>query len=314
MKEWSLKGLDGKSSLGFLAAIGTLRIASLAWPDFRCCMNWKKAGGSWYPELFIETEEDIDISSGLANQLAKMRDHDAFTFTDDLSISPDQFAQKTLKAVQNINAKDRRFVDFLAAFGMGILGQEKKKKMSCTAFRLLGVAQTSFMGSIRIICRDTTIEHVLKAMNNTWHYSDPASEGHTMRWDPRDDVRRALRWNKPSGDPARKRQGSEWGANRLAIEGLPLLPTMPVGDRLETTGFTRYKKIKGVKYNSVYWSWPIWEGKADIDIVRSMLALSELQDEHPDRVKLSKRGICEIYRCQRIAQGKYMNFTPAVPV
>ena len=32
MSELTLKGLDGANPLGFLAAIGTLRIATVVWP------------------------------------------------------------------------------------------------------------------------------------------------------------------------------------------------------------------------------------------------------------------------------------------
>ncbi|MHB9099507.1 MAG: type I-G CRISPR-associated protein, Cas3-extension family [Syntrophales bacterium] len=308
MNNWLLNGLDGGNPLAFLAALGTLRTATLAWKAHRCCLRWRNSGGGWRPELSIEAEENIDFITGLSIELAHMQDNDndAFAFADDLSITSSQFAQKALQAAQNASHADRRFVDFLAAFGVGVQGQEKEKMLR-TAFKLLGVAQTSFLGSIRAFVRDTKGEHISKALTEPWRYDDPVSKGHTMRWDPRDDIRRALRWSEPSGDPAREKQGSVWGANRLAIEGLPLLPTAPVGSRLETTGFI-WRKGEGM-----FWSWPIWEGKLTVDVVRSLLALDELRKERPDRLLLMKMGISEVYRCQRISQGKYTNFSPALP-
>lgn len=306
MNSWLLKGLDGGNPLGFLAALGTLRTATLAWPDYQCHMTWRQAEGGWRPELFVEAEQKLDLIAGLGARLAQMRDHEAFTFADDLSITSDQLAKVAQEACKNASTAERRFVDFLGAFGIGVPGEDKK--MSSTAFQLLGGGQTSFLGSIRAFTEHTEERHLSKALLDSWRYDDPLSKGHTMRWDFRDDVRRALRWNEPSGDPAREKQGSEWGANRLAIEGLPLLPTSPVGGRLETTGFI-LRKGEGA-----FWTWPIWKAKASVDVVRSLLALSELRDERPDRRKLSAIRIQEVYRCQRITQGKYKNFTPAAPV
>lgn len=121
---------------------------------------------------------------------------------------------------------------------------------------------------------------------------------------PQDDRRYALRWHEPSGDPIRTVRG----ANRLAIEALPVFPTAPVGQELNTTGFTQ-RRGKGV-----FLTWPIWKPMIELDIVRSLLAHSELQSERPNRKKLSKMGIAEIYRSQRITQGKFRNFTQSYPV
>lgn len=305
MNSWLLKGLDGGNPLAFLAALGTLRTAALAWPDYRCCMAWKETEGGWRPELSVGTEDELDLIADLTVTLACMRNHKAFTFADDLSITFDQFAAVAKEACDNATPAERRFADFMAAFGSAVPG--KGEKMSSTAFKLLGGGQTSFLGSIRTFVNDTEAEHLSKALLEPWRYDDPTSNGHTMRWDFRDDVRRALRWNEPSGDPARDKQGSVWGANRLAIEGLPLLPTAPLLTQLETTGFVLRK-------GDALWTWPMWDPEASMDIVRSLLALRELREEQPNRHKLAALGIREVYRCQRIPQGKYKNFTPAVPV
>jgi len=47
--------------------------------------------------------------------------------------------------------------------------------------------------------------------------------------------------------------------------------------------------------------------------LRSLMTLPELQNDEPDRHALAAMGIAEIYRCQRITQGKCRNFTPAHP-
>ena len=108
--------------------------------------------------------------------------------------------------------------------------------------------------------------------------------------------------------PNRDINGSMWGANRLAVEALPLLPTAPNQQRLMTTGFTHSKG------SNPTWTWPIWEPKITVEIVRSLLSLEALQNKHPDRDLLKAMGITEAFRCQRLTQGKFRNFTPAEPV
>ena len=60
-------------------------------------------------------------------------------------------------------------------------------------------------------------------------------------------------------------------------------------------------------------TWPIWAGPLNIDTLRSLLGMAELQEPRPDRKILRARGVVEIYRSQRITEGKYRNFTPALP-
>ena len=96
------------------------------------------------------------------------------------------------------------------------------------------------------------------------------------------------------------------GANRLAVEALPLFPTVPVGRRLETTGFTRHDK-------AVHLAWPIWEPALPVEVIRSLLALGDVQAPEPDRTTLRARGIAEVYRSRRISNDRYRNFTPAYP-
>ncbi len=103
------------------------------------------------------------------------------------------------------------------------------------------------------------------------------------------------------------------GANRLAIEGLPLLPTIPVGRTLRTTGFTRDRKGR------TYWNWPIWSGALSLDVVRSLMALPQVQklpqvQSDPGPEELRNRGIVQIFRSCRLTVGKFRCFTPGEPI
>jgi len=303
MSELTLKGLDGANPLGFLAAIGTLRIATVVWPSKRVKMKWVQESGGWRPRVFVdvhELNENLFIEK-LNENLKKMCGHPAFSFAKDLSIGCDEFRLRLVESFNTATFENHLFSDFLSAFGSEVV-VDKNGIIGDTAFRTMsGAGHQHFIGFMQELAEMTNESHLRSALFETWGYQDDKP---SMRWDPCDDRRYALRWGEPSKDPIKTVRG----ANRLAVEALPLFTTVPVGIRLETTGFTQKK---GQRMN---WSWPIWDAPASLDVVRSLLSLKELQEESPDSDNLLTMGICEVFRCQRISQGKYRNFTPAVPV
>ena len=94
------------------------------------------------------------------------------------------------------------------------------------------------------------------------------------------------------------------GANRLAIEALPWLPTFPCDGDVRTRGFRRRTQ------RDLDFTWPIWDGWLGADTVRSLLGLAELYEDRPCRRDLEARGIAEVFRSRRI-EGYYRNFAPA---
>ena len=123
-----------------------------------------------------------------------------------------------------------------------------------------------------------------------------------MRWDPQDAAEYALRWSDPSQDGA----SAVWGANRLAVEALPLFPSQPTKRGLQTTGFRSPRRRGGWPQ----FTWPIWTEWAGLDTVRSLLSLEELLASNADftRAGLQERGIGEVYRAQRVRIGQGANF------
>jgi len=289
-EELLLPGLDGANPLAFLAALGTLRIFTL--------------DGSLANRAAL-----IDI---LDEQLSRMLESPALSFADDLTVPAKEFRRYADAAMREANHRDRVWPDFAAAFGSDAFEESSGSKtvIHDTAFRTMsGAGHQHFLKFMRNIVAETDAHHIEKALFAAWRYDDPV-ENRTLRWDPEDDQRYGLRWRNPSGDPARKRRGSVLGANRLAIEGLPLFPTAPVGRRLQTTGF------RGRTATDTALTWPIWVVPTTLEVCRSLLALEELQQE-PHRIQrdgLRARGIVEIFRARRITVGKYRNFTPSEAV
>ena len=106
-------------------------------------------------------------------------------------------------------------------------------------------------------------------------------------------------------DPSKDAAGTEWGANRLAFEAIPLLMAAPVGRTLVTTGF------RGTRGSDTFFTWPIWDIPVSLDTVRSILSLEELQEDAPNRGRLAAMGVREVFRSQRMNTGRYRNFSPA---
>lgn len=298
----ALAGLDGSNLLAFLAALGTLRTLTQALEDATIQLHWE-ARGMWTPVLsgpFPDDDEEAIalILSSLHARLRQMLNHPVLTVAKNLNLSPQQFRQLASEAVQLAHESgDRTGVDYVASFGCDAISENGV--IADTAFRTMsGAGHQHFLKTMHDLVTLTEPEHLKRSLFEPWDYADDRP---SLRWDPADDRRYALRWKEPSGDPIRTMRG----ANRLAVEALPLFPTAPVGNKLETTGFQT-----GGSRNT-FITWPIWEHPASLDVVRSLLALQELQRDRPPRDLLRPMGIVDVLRSQRLTIGKFRNFAPS---
>ncbi len=298
-----LRGIDGSNPLGFLAAVGTLRVVTCVSPSSNWHLQWQVCDGTWTPKLLgndpLSEDDLIDI---LMPPPKKAKDQPALTFAKNLNVGCERFRAVTERAQEASTFTDRQEADFVAAFGCESLPISRKDPtIQDTALRTMsGAGHQHFLGSMWELIQTTEPDHLRASLFLSWQYSDDRPN---LRWDPVDDRRYALRWKKPSGDPVRTMRG----ANRLAVEALPLFPTAAGERRLHTTGFSQ-RSGEGVSF-----TWPIWDGPLNIDTVRSVLSLAELQEPKPNRDRLLAMGIVEVYRSERITRDKYRNFTAATP-
>ena len=215
---------------------------------------------------------------------------------------------------------DRNWCDFCAAYGTDAYANDPE--IAVTDFHFTS-GQQSFLGTIRALASEppsqpvetlgkkrraaredagaTTAAHLDHALFEPWAYSDPRP---SLRWDPIDDRRYAYRAFDPTNAAASPILTVR-GANRLAIEALPWLPTFPRDGGARTRGFS-HRPGRVIDF-----TWPIWDGWLGPDTVRSLLGLSELYADRPRRSDLGARGIVEVFRSRRIG-GYYRNFSPAV--
>ncbi|MBP7052562.1 MAG: hypothetical protein KBE65_16245 [Phycisphaerae bacterium] len=306
-----LSGLDGSNPLAFLAALGTLRILTGALPDVQVKMSWSRHTGAYRPAVHtLQALTEDDVVARLDEQLKAMNGHIAFGLGDNLAVASEAYrcyAQTCVDAARPLQG-DRIAADFAAAFACDALLNEQGTVQDTALRTMSGAGHQHFLRSMRQIISQTTAEHVRKALFAPWAYDDPVAN-QTLRWDPSDDSRYALQWRDPSGDPDRKRRGSMLGANRLAMEGLPLLPCAPVGKHLETTGFV------GRGRRDTYWTWPIWSAPICLAVCRSVLSQAAQKGGNPIGSDWFRAvGIVAGFRCQRITVGKFRNFAPAVAV
>lgn len=298
--ELPLRGLDGSNPLGFLAALGTFRTLTRAWTDRDVRLAWQNLSGRWTPFLsFTDAASEADVVDALQLLLVAMAEHTAFNFAENLKLPATEFAIFAKEAGSLARVRNETVgAEFAGAFACEAMINEDGTVQD-TAFRTMsGAGHQHFLKFMAEIAKTTTTQQLHAALFTPWSYDEQKL---SLRWDPADDRRYALRWNDPSGDVIRTVRG----ANRLAIEALPLFPVAPVSNHLETTGFGR-PHARGI-----FWTWPIWEPAISLDTCRSVLALPELQKTQPNRALLSARGIAEVFRCERITVGKFRNFTPS---
>lgn len=306
-REFRLNGLDGGNPLGFLAALGVLKAASDAMPAGEWRISWRQDRGPWTPTLAgITSLNENRLVNKLAEHL-KTADTQALGIGKNLDLSPEQFRNIARQAQESAGPDNRRYADFIAALGCETATDRKGQKIQDTALRTMsGGSQQNFLESMLKTVNNTTRDDLRRSMFHPWKREN---ERLGLRWDPSEDRRYARRWDDPSGIPAT----TERGANRLAIEALPLLPTAVISTAaaaatLETTGFQQERGI-GCRF-----TWPIWTCAIDVSAATSAIRLQEIQKEHPRHEYLSSMGIAAVYRCRRITVGNFRSFTAAAPV
>lgn len=288
------RGLEGSNPLGFLATRGAFRLLSSLWPHESIRLRWVRRDG-WRPEISglpATTEED------LCNFLHRSPDWvplDRFEgLGKNLTVPLAVFA-KVVALLESSEGGDRRAYDFAAAFGCDVVEDKDKGRIEYTDLCFItDSGHQHFLGTVETLAGVVTTEHLKEALFGPWRYAD---KGLSLRWDPDDAKEYALRWRDPSVGGV----SAVWGANRLAFEGLPLLPTVPTRRGLQTTGFRTEKRVHE-------FTWPIWLEPVSLDTARSLLSLPDLQQSQPPREKLYAMGIGDVFRSQRARIGQGANF------
>jgi hypothetical protein len=295
MKALVFTGIEGSNPLGFLAALGALRLAEGIWRDGRVRLRWVRDSG-WRPEIAgVAVDSEQEFSDALHERGAWVPLEAFSELGNNITVSREKFAPVVSAAVETAAPEDRRGADFLSAFGSDVIEDKDKGRIEYTDLCFItGSGHQHFLGTARALAKEARAEHLREALFGPWRYADKSQ---SFRWDPDDAKEYALRWRDPSVGGV----SSVWGANRLAFEALPLFPTVPRGRRLRTTGFATRNRAHE-------FTWPVWAQWAGLDTVRSLVSLRAIQEATPDRQDLAAMGVADVFRVQRVRIGQGANF------
>ena len=297
-----LNGLDGSNPLGFLATIGTAVVLQDVFSEIR--LGWEQTEGGWRPSLAGCGDDEQEFSEKLSEAL-KDASMTVFDVDNKMPFDAEKFYRKLLDIQYCSSIADRRDADFLSGFGTELYPNEKNGQFQDSRFRMVRSGDSAGQGLpfyAKEMRKKVGVDHIQRTLFHAWDYQDT---GYSLRWDPIEDQRYALRWR----DPSKSSQGTMLAANSLAVEALQWFPTLLIGSQARTTGFQRLGR------REIYFVWPIWTPMVGMETVRSLLALDDLCRDPVPRSSLVKRGVEEVYRSQRIQQNQYYsNFLAAIPV
>ncbi|MEQ9400874.1 MAG: hypothetical protein RJQ04_17035 [Longimicrobiales bacterium] len=295
MREVTLTGCEASNPLGFLAALGTLRVVARSDPSAR--LRWVREG-RWLPAITLAAPDDL--SRILLADLERWRTgHPALDFAEgadrkiqDLKHPPDEFRLLMGQVAHHAEA-----AAFVAAYATGVAvdgtGQTKPTSFHFTA------GQQRFLDAV-LTARDAVAESDLKeALFGPWVGRQGPKD---TRWQASYERSRALLPFDPSGEKARVVVGAVW----LAFQALPFFPTAPVGARVVTTGFAGRGRRER-------FTWPVWNVALGADEIRVAVGLAGLDDlTHLER---SAMGIATVFQARvvRSSQG-YGSFSAAKPL
>lgn len=302
MSRIELVGVDGSNPLGFLAALGLLRVipgAKLGFSEdgsFQAFLDGRRTSESALATLVAA---DAEAS---AQKNAPWR----FTYTKsatkkqgpqevaDLKPPPEDFKRFLSTCVEVWLSGNEEATGYAAAYGTDV-ALDGKGNTKPTAFHFTAAQQT-FLGAVEAIRDSVTLEWVEKSLFEG-HGEKPGSN---LRWDPGSERNWALMANNPSRDGTRVDAPLEW----LAFRGLPLLPSFPRATRIITTG------VVG-RGEDMTFTWPLWNVPASRHTTRSALQVDWIGSAKERRA----RGIFAISSCgiRRTSQG-FGNFGPSTVV
>lgn len=294
MSDFRMAGLDAADPMGFMAALGVLRVISLHDPSAR--LYWVREG-HW--SAVLKTAKPIDVAEALSSDAERWRaGHAAVDFAvgaerkvQDLKHPPAEFRSLMLRMVH-----DPESAEFVAAYATGVAtdgsGQTKPTSLHLTA------GQQRFMDVILSLRAEVTSNDIVEALHGPWI---GRGEPKDPRWRAASQRSRALLWFDPGAGSKGTAATTITGAAWLAFQAMPLFPVVPVGRRAVTTGFSGYGRNEQL-------TWPVWTVPLTLGEARVLLGIPELGNMNSH--SRQARGIVQVFRSDvvRSAQG-YGNFS-----
>ena len=318
-----LDGLEPDNLLAFMALLGLLRTLEEIRPEWRARVFWTVDNPPLRPALRVpETVDAGAITAAAAEGLDILAQHHDFSNVKDLklNLSPEDATKALREATEDADEK-RYAADLWAAMICDASlervknGKDKVERAVRTPLHFMS-GQQEFLKYLELIPRCKVPSNRSKGQNKltvfgtdclhetlftSWSYLDATQ---SFRWDPREDVRYALRALEPSGN----KEPVQHGANRLAAIGFSIFTVVPQTRHGQVELAMRGGRNKTV--GGFAFQWPIWRAPTSLACIRALLS-------HPglgSRETHDALGIAEIRQARKIFGVKgYANVTQAVP-
>lgn len=296
-----LDGVVGTNPRDFLAALGLLRLAAAREPAARLSFSDDGAFVAQIDGVAIDSlvgwvAEDACSQAGPQpwRLVYDKQEKNKLRVVADLKPAPAVYARFLAQAIEAWVAGQDEQAEYAAAYGSDAEaavdrahGNVKPTALHFTA------GQQAFLETVEKVRESVRDDWVLDALAGR-----PAERGGAnLRWDPGAERLYALMASDPSVAPTTVNAPLEW----LAFRALPLLPSVPRGRGLATTGF------RG-RHGDMQFAWPLWSAPASLATVRSLLALDWFD---PRAGRPGVGAVCTV-EVRRSAQGGYGSFSPAV--
>jgi hypothetical protein len=307
MHEHRLDGPDGENPLGFLAALGLLRVLddhAVVNQGVRPSLAWADAG-AWRPVIRSALDMPGIIQAVLDDASAQAADPVlSLAYNDDgVRVPPDTSkASRDLKPSPAVGravlteaaSQSRRSADLAAGLFTDLV-VDNKGNTKPTALHFTA-GQQQFLAMLEELRLGLSQERMQEALNGPWMATDKLP---SLSWDSSATRYYALRASNPSDD----KRGSVAAANWLASIGLSFLPVLAVRGAVATTC------VRGGWKDSTM-TWPLWSAPAGVRVLRGLLATDWSQTDRTQRRALGGVRVVQS-DITRSDQGGYGSFSPA---
>ena len=305
-----LNGLQPDNVLAFLALLGLLRSLHKDGKHADARVSWSVDSPPVRPVVhLVHSETQTGLVDSVARGLNVLAAEIRFGSQKDLSVTPVE-GTALLRLAREVEG-DGIWSALISDAATSKDGKKLEPTPFCLMFgqghqhflsRLVSVPQLKTpppRGRGRAKRAVSEEQAIAEALFERWQRPDATG---SFRWDPREDVRYALRWNDPTD--AKTKEKTQHGANRLAAVALPMLtvaPQTPQGGRprLAVRGGGRDARRRFT------FSWPVWRDPISLACILHLLDHPRLGEPE---IQLAL-GIAELRRATRVSNGKFMNFT-----
>ena len=280
-----LTGLRADVPIGFMAALGCLRVCQRSEAFRGSKLDWERAGGSFTAVLFPKDERTVEelLAVLLADVKAASERMELNWRTKLKGLSIAEYRDAARCAL----ARSLEAADWFAAFGCEVV-KDREGNVEPTPFDMTGGPQAFLADSLKLSQKlsaapkrkkSKSPEHAFReGLFGPWEYTD---DQHSLGWDPATIKLGAFTCQAPTKMANAGVMGVVW----LAFEALPMFPCFSGGTR----GFDR-------KGRAFYW--PVWEkAPLSVDTIGSLLALPP--------AGMVDHGAAAVYRSTRFYLNKY---------